>query len=801
MDNTEDQMAFGVAVERIDLSGEEMRKRLNPEELLLLPTKNLVLFPGVTTSIALRRDSSVKIVEYAEKHRVPIGVVCQRDSDDDEPTIRKGLYPYGVVADVIKLLELPDGQKTMLAVARDPFRIIGKSKTPKKVAGAITARVEMLEDYLKPDDSKRAGLTVSAVVKTANKMSAQMTDSPFSAMMLTMDGNTDVALNVNTMLTHFPEEPSVKISLLAERDLFKRAVGLLGLIKKKEQELEMTMDIVRMTKSDIDEQQRRQFLTQQVETIQRQLYGDSDDEIDALEQKAASIALPEAARKAFDKELAKLRRLNATTPDYAVSYNYIETLLDLPWTEKSDWASTLEDASEILDSDHFGLEKVKERILEQLAVIMHNPDGKSPIICLVGPPGVGKTSLGRSIAAALGREYQRVSLGGLHDEAELRGHRRTYIGAMPGRIMEAMRRAGKKNPVLVLDEVDKIGSDYKGDPAAALLEVLDPEQNCHFHDNFIDVDFDLSDVLFIATANTTKTLAAPLLDRMELIDLSGYLQEEKVEIARRHLLPRVAADLNIEDDAIKISDEALNSIIENYTSESGVRQLEKQIATIGRKYVLALMSGKEFPSPVEKTHLHDLLGMPMRNHDKYEGNEFPGVVTGLAWTQVGGEILMVESSLAAGKGERLTLTGNLGDVMKESATLAMQWVKCHAEELGIDPEKFSKNDVHLHFPEGAVPKDGPSAGITIATSLVSTFTGRLVRPRVAMTGEITLRGRVLAVGGIKEKILAAKRAGITTIILSEDNRRDIEDIDRCYVDGLEFVYVRTASEVIANALI
>lgn len=563
----------------------------------------------------------------------------------------------------------------------------------------------------------------------------------------------------------------------------------------------MTMDIVRMTKSDIDEQQRRQFLTQQVETIQRQLYGDSDDEIDALEQKAASIALPEAARKAFDKELAKLRRLNATTPDYAVSYNYIETLLDLPWTEKSDWASTLEDASEILDSDHFGLEKVKERILEQLAVIMHNPDGKSPIICLVGPPGVGKTSLGRSIAAALGREYQRVSLGGLHDEAELRGHRRTYIGAMPGRIMEAMRRAGKKNPVLVLDEVDKIGSDYKGDPAAALLEVLDPEQNCHFHDNFIDVDFDLSDVLFIATANTTKTLAAPLLDRMELIDLSGYLQEEKVEIARRHLLPRVAADLNIEDDAIKISDEALNSIIENYTSESGVRQLEKQIATIGRKYVLALMSGKEFPSPVEKTHLHDLLGMPMRNHDKYEGNEFPGVVTGLAWTQVGGEILMVESSLAAGKGERLTLTGNLGDVMKESATLAMQWVKCHAEELGIDPEKFSKNDVHLHFPEGAVPKDGPSAGITIATSLVSTFTGRLVRPRVAMTGEITLRGRVLAVGGIKEKILAAKRAGITTIILSEDNRRDIEDIDRRYVDGLEFVYVRTASEVIANALI
>ena len=801
MEKMDDPMAFGVAVERIDLSAEELKKKLDPEELLLLPTKNLVLFPGVTTSIALRRESSVKIVEYAEKHRLPIGVVCQRDSGDDEPSIRKGLYPYGVVADVIKLLELPDGQKTMLAVARDPFRILGKSKTPKKVAGAITARVEMLEDILHPADEKRAGLALSQVVKTVNKMASQMADNPFSAMLVSMDNTGDLPMSVNTMLTHFPADPSEKIPLLGERDLFKRLVGLLGLMRQKEQELEMTMDIVRMTKSDIDEQQRRQFLTQQVETIQRQLYGDSDDEIDALEQKAASMALPEAARKAFDKELAKLRRLNATTPDYAVSYNYIETLLDLPWTEKSDWASTLEDASTILDSDHFGLEKVKERILEQLAVIMHNPDGKSPIICLVGPPGVGKTSLGRSIAAALGREYQRVSLGGLHDEAELRGHRRTYIGAMPGRIMEAMRRAGKKNPVLVLDEVDKIGSDYKGDPAAALLEVLDPEQNCHFHDNFIDVDFDLSDVLFIATANTTKTLAAPLLDRMELIELSGYLQEEKVEIARRHLLPRVAGDLNIDEDDIKISDEALGSIIENYTSESGVRQLEKQIATIGRKYVLAIMSGKEFPSPVEKKHLHDLLGMPMRTHDKYEGNEFPGVVTGLAWTQVGGEILMVESSLAAGKGERLTLTGNLGDVMKESATLALQWVKCHAEELGIDPEKFSKNDVHLHFPEGAVPKDGPSAGITIATSLVSTFTGRLVRPRVAMTGEITLRGRVLAVGGIKEKILAAKRAGITTIILSEDNRRDIDDIDPRYVAGLDFVYVRTASDVIANALI
>lgn len=794
-------MPFGLSVERININAEEMKRNVDADAMLLLPTKNLVLFPGVTTSIALRRESSVRIVEYAEKHRIPVGVVCQRDPSEDEPSIRKGLYPYGVVADVLKVLELPDGQKTVLAVAREPFKILGKSRSASKVAGAITARVEMLEDALADSDEKRARLALAQIIKVVRRMGSQISDNPFAPMMMAVDHSDDISLSVNSMLTHLPEDPASKIPLLGERDIFKRTLGLLRLMKKKEQEMDITMDIVRMTKSDIDEQQKRQFLTQQVETIQRELYGDSEDEIAALEAKAASIALPEAARKAFDKELAKLRRINSTMPEYGVSFNYLETLLDLPWTDKSDWASTLDDASEILNSDHFGLEKVKERILEQLAVIMHNPNGKSPIICLVGPPGVGKTSLGRSIASALGREYQRVSLGGLHDEAELRGHRRTYIGAMPGRIIEAMRRAGKKNPVLVLDEVDKIGADYKGDPSAALLEVLDPEQNCHFHDNFIDVDFDLSDVLFIATANTTKTLAAPLLDRMEVIDLSGYLQEEKLEIAQQHIVPRVLADLNLEEGAMVISNEAINAIIENYTSESGVRQLEKQIATIGRKYVLALMSGKEFPLPVKKEHLQGMLGLPLRVHEKYEGNEFPGVVTGLAWTQVGGEILTVESSLSAGKGERLTLTGNLGDVMKESATLALQWVKCHASELGIDPDKFNKNDVHLHFPEGAVPKDGPSAGITIATSLVSTFTGRLVRPRVAMTGEITLRGRVLAVGGIKEKILAAKRAGITTIILSEDNRRDIEDIDGRYVDGLDFVFVRTVTDVIANALV
>ncbi|MDE6207373.1 MAG: endopeptidase La, partial [Muribaculaceae bacterium] len=495
-----------------------------------------------------------------------------------------------------------------------------------------------------------------------------------------------------------------------------------------------------------------------------------------------------------------LRRYNPSSPDYSVLYSYLDTLLNLPWTKESPRANDLSAATETLETEHYGLEKVKERIIEQLAVMMHNPTAKAPIICLVGPPGVGKTSIGRSVAHALGRVYERVSFGGLHDEAEIRGHRRTYIGAMPGRIIDAMKRAGTVNPVLMLDEIDKIGADYKGDPAAALLEVLDPEQNCRFHDNYIDIDYDLSKVLFIATANTLSTIARPLLDRMEIIEVPGYLVEEKMEIGRRHLLPRICKELGFPTDRIVLSDAALSGIIRNYTAESGVRKLEKLLAKVVRKAILADMSGKTFPTPVEPEHLYDLLGLAPYQPEKYEGNEFAGVVTGLAWTEVGGEILMVESSLSKAKTPSLVLTGKLGDVMKESATIAYQWVQCHADQLGIDPELFEKYKLHIHFPEGAVPKDGPSAGITIATSIVSTFRQCRVAPRIAMTGEITLRGKVLPVGGIREKILAAKRAGIDTIILSSENRRNIEDIPGAYTEGITFRYVDTVDQVLDYAL-
>ena len=554
------------------------------------------------------------------------------------------------------------------------------------------------------------------------------------------------------------------------------------------------------TQKTMDENQRNAFLQQQMETIRETLYGDSSDEVDELLAAGEEARMPQEVWTLFQKEIEKLRRFNPSSPDYSVLYSYLDTLVKLPWHKQTAPVRDLEKARKILEDDHYGLDKVKERILEQLALIMHNPRGKSPIICLVGPPGVGKTSIGKSVAHALGRKYERVSFGGLHDEAEIRGHRRTYIGAMPGRIIDAMKRAGTVNPVLVLDELDKIGNDYKGDPAAALLEVLDPEQNCHFHDNYIDVDYDLSNVLFIATANTLSTIARPLIDRMEIIELPGYLVEEKVEIAQRHLLPRICRDLNLDPEKLEISNEALLDIIRNYTSESGVRTLDKQLAKVGRKAVMAEMTKSDFPSPVQPDDLYDLLGLAPHIPDKYEGNEFAGVVTGLAWTEVGGEILMAESSLALSKTPTLTLTGKLGDVMKESATIAYQWVKAHATQLGIDPALFDKYSLHIHFPEGAIPKDGPSAGITIATSIVSTFTQRRVAERIAMTGEITLRGKVLPVGGIREKILAAKRAGIDTIVLSAQNRRDIEDMPTAYISGMTFNFVDTVAEVIDFAI-
>ena len=604
---------------------------------------------------------------------------------------------------------------------------------------------------------------------------------------------------VNFLCTNMHIDTDSKVALLAKPTLAERTFMLLSELVKNEEKVDISREILQRTRQNMDQSQRNAFLQQQMETIREELYGDSDD-ADELVRRADAIEMPEKARAVFDKEVEKLRRLNPQSPDYSVQFSYLDTLLELPWNKETELNTDFASASRILEDDHYGLEKVKERILEQLAVLMHNPEGKAPILCLVGAPGVGKTSLGKSVAHALGRNYQRVSLGGVHDESEIRGHRRTYIGAMPGRIIDAMKRAKSSNPVLLLDEIDKIGRDFKGDPSSALLEVLDPEQNKFFHDNYIDIDYDLSHVLFIATANTLSTLQQPLLDRMEIIDISGYLLEEKVEIARRHLEPRVRNEHKLEAEDLNISDQALIKIIENYTSESGVRQLEKRLSALARKAVLAKMSGRDFPSEILPEHLHDMLGLPPFSKDRYEGNDFAGVVTGLAWTQVGGEILMAEASLSPGKGEKLTITGNLGDVMKESAAIALQWVKAHASVLGIDPALFERYNLHIHFPEGAIPKDGPSAGITIATAIVSAFTRRLVAERIAMTGEITLRGKVLPVGGIKEKILAAKRAGITDIILSSENRKDIDDIAERYISGLTFHYVDTVEQVIDIAL-
>ena len=568
------------------------------------------------------------------------------------------------------------------------------------------------------------------------------------------------------------------------------------------QMLQLKVDIQERTREDLTRQQRDQFLQQQLRAIKEEL-GDIPEESDEAElsARADKMLWSEDAQSHFEKELKKLGRFMASTPEYGIQYTYLDTILSLPWDKKKDTPIDLMKVEETLNRDHYGLDKIKDRILEQVAVMKLRGDMKAPILCLYGPPGVGKTSLGKSIAEALGRDYSRISLGGLHDEAEIRGHRRTYIGAMPGRIISALQKTESNNPVIVLDEIDKISKDIKGDPASALLEVLDPEQNSRFHDNYIDVDYNLSDILFIATANTLDPIAAPLLDRMELLEVSGYVPEEKIEIGKRHLLPKALEDLGFDKEDVSISDEGFKFMLEHYTRESGVRQLDKAIRRLLRRLARLKATEKPLPEIIGAPEVRDILGKEAHVGEIYDGNDFVGVVTGLAWTATGGEILFIESSLSKGNGEKLTLTGNLGDVMKESATIALQYVKAHADELGIDQVMFKENNVHIHVPEGAIPKDGPSAGITMVTSLVSAFTGKKVRERVAMTGEMTLRGKVLPVGGIKEKILAAKRAGITDIVLSAENRRDIEEIDQLYLNRVNFHYVNNIAEVIDYAIL
>lgn len=766
------------------------------DRLLLLPTRNLVLFPGVGMSLGLGRETSVRVARYSEETVTRVGVVCQRDPDKERPR-GADLYEYAVVTDILKVLDLPDDDHAALLRGHEKVRIVEVTDSTM-IPGALVAKVVPVHEPV-----PRAGnLEFDVLLQNIIALSEEVLHAVYEHMLPYNPKELGSPVEtVNTIATNMPFPVEEKEAMLATPRMKQRAMLLLQALQRHKERLEVNAEIMKRARRGMEENQRNAFLHQQMETIREELYGDDEGEIDGFAERLGGLNVSDNIRTTLTKEIDKLRRLNPQTPDYSVQYSYLDTVLGLPWGMSSEVNEDFDLAENILESDHYGLEKVKERIIEQLAVVMDNPGGKAPILCLVGPPGVGKTSLGASVARALGRKYQRVALGGLHDEAEIRGHRRTYIGAMPGRIIDAMRRAGTDNPVLLLDEIDKIGADYKGDPSAALLEVLDPEQNCHFHDNYVDLDFDLSKVLFIATANTLETVSRPLLDRVEVIEIPGYLVEEKIEIGRRHLLPHLLKEQGWAPDALRITDEALTAIVDSYTGESGVRQLEKRLAAILRKAVLARRRGKDFPQPVGAGALKELLGTAPYRKDRCPDRDIPGVVTGLAWTQAGGEILLVEVSLSRAKqGGKLTLTGNLGDVMKESATIALSWVRAHADSLGISPDRFETLNFHVHFPEGAIPKDGPSAGITMATALVSALTGRPARHGMAMTGEITLRGQVLPVGGIREKLLAARRAGATDIILSSDNRRDVDDIPAAYLEGLNIRYVDTVADVVENTL-
>lgn len=760
----------------------------------ILALRNMVLFPDVAIPVAVGRDKSLALIQAAQKAKSPIGVICQKDPKDEDPN-QAGLYPIGVVAEIIRVLEFPDNSTNVILQGKYPFQLDQITATTPYLKASITP----LDEEMPLADDKEFGVLVSSLreitLKMLDKLGNKMNELTFAIK------NIDNPVHlINFLCANSPLEPNVKQRLLSNLSIKQRAYSLFMYLNRESQLVDIRADIESKTQKDISEQQRAHFLQQQIRTIQDELGDTEEQDIDDLYKRAEKKKWNEDVKKTFNKEMKKLERLQPQTPDYSVQYNYIETLLDLPWGEYSVDNFDLANAEKQLNKDHFGLDNVKDRILEHLAVLKLRGDMKAPILCLYGPPGVGKTSLGKSIAEALHRKYVRMSLGGLHDEAEIRGHRKTYIGAMPGRIIQGLIKSGSSNPVFVLDEIDKLGQDFKGDPSSALLEVLDPEQNSHFHDNYVDIDYDLSHVMFIATANTLSTLSQPLLDRMELIDVSGYILEEKVEIAKKFLVPKQLKEHGFESKEISFPKKTLTKIVEAYTRESGVRQLEKKIAKVLRRIARIKASGKDFEKSITPEQLNTYLGQEEFSSDRYEGNDQIGVVTGLAWTAVGGEILFIESSLAKGKGEKLTLTGNLGEVMKESAIIALQYLKANCNALGIDPTVFESNNVHIHVPEGAIPKDGPSAGITMVTSLASSFTKRKIKDHLAMTGEITLRGKVLPVGGIKEKILAAKRAGITDIILSKDNKKDIDDIKELYLRGLCFHYVSTIKDVLDLAL-
>lgn len=770
------------------------------EEILpVLPLRNMMLFPGVVAPVSVGRESSRKLVQQAVKSGSLIAVTTQLDSTVETPTA-KDLYPIGVVAKVMRVIELPDGVLTVILQSYSRFRF-GEVTRMKPY---MRAHVEKIPEIL-PEADDREYTALVDTCKDSTIRLIRMSDTVRDEAAFAIRNISNPIFLISFICTNLPFPIEEKSELLAINDEKERAFKLLSILNRESQYATLKRNIQNRTREDLDQQQKEYFLQQQIKNIQSELGDDSqNDDVREIMEKAKWLKMPDKVAATFNREVEKLKHINMQSPDYNVQLNYLQTLVSLPWGKDTKDNLNIKNAERILNRDHYGMEKVKERILEHLAVLRVRQDMKAPILCLYGPPGVGKTSLGKSIAAALGRKYVRISLGGVHDEAEIRGHRRTYVGAMPGRIIKSLIKAETDNPVFILDEIDKVSqNNYNGDPQSALLEVLDPEQNNTFHDNFLDLDYDLSKVLFIATANNLNTIPGPLLDRMELIEVEGYLTEEKKEIARRHLIPKEQKMMDF-GAPLRISAPAVEYIIEKYTRESGVRQLEKQIDKVFRKtaYLTAVEGKMPFENaPVKPQDVEKLLGKPIFSRDKYQGNEYAGVVTGLAWTAVGGEILFIETSLSRSKAPRLTLTGNLGDVMKESAILALEYVKAHASMLDIDYRLFEQWSVHVHVPEGATPKDGPSAGITIAASLASAFTQRKVRANTAMTGEITLRGRVLPVGGIKEKILAAKRAGIKNIIMSKENEKDIQEIKSSYVDGLQFFFVENVQDVFNIALL
>ncbi|MDN3492099.1 endopeptidase La [Winogradskyella bathintestinalis] len=766
-----------------------------PESLPILPLRNTVLFPGVVIPITAGRDTSIKLINDANKGGKVIGVVSQKDESVENPSA-KDIYKTGTVARILKVLKMPDGNTTVIIQGKKRF-VINEVVSEKPY---LTATISDIAEAKPAPDNQEFKAIIDSIKDLSLDIIKQSPNIPSEASFAIKNIESNSFL-INFVSSNMNLKVEEKQELLKINDLKERALQTLKYMNMEYQKLELKNDIQSKVQSDMNQQQREYFLHQQMKTIQEELGGgvSSGEEIEDMKTRAKDKKWDEKVEKHFNKELAKMQRMNPQVAEYSIQRNYLDLFLDLPWNEFSKDKFDLKRAEKILDRDHFGLEDVKKRIIEYLAVLKLRNDMKSPILCLYGPPGVGKTSLGKSVAEALGREYVRISLGGLRDEAEIRGHRKTYIGAMPGRIIQSLKKAQTSNPVFVLDEIDKLSTGNQGDPSSAMLEVLDPEQNNEFYDNFLEMGYDLSKVMFIATSNSLNTIQPALRDRMEIINVTGYTIEEKVEIAKRHLLPKQLKEHGLDNSNLKIAKPQLEKIVEGYTRESGVRGLEKQIAKMVRYAAKNIAMEEEYNVKISNEDVIEVLGSPRMERDKYENNDVAGVVTGLAWTRVGGDILFIESILSKGKGT-LSITGNLGKVMKESATIAMEYIKANADEFGINPEVFEKYNVHIHVPEGATPKDGPSAGVTMLTSLVSLFTQRKVKKSIAMTGEITLRGKVLPVGGIKEKILAAKRARIKEILLCEDNRRDIEEIKPEYLKGLTFHYVKDMSDVLKLAL-